>query len=94
MKKDKRKSIEIFNLSFLDVISCGFGAIILLLVISKISQPIAAEEDSEDLGRVLTELEQELNNKQNEIQAMQSELNGAEQRLVHLRNNYETKKIH
>ena len=30
----KRRSIEVFSLSFLDVICCGFGAIILLLVLS------------------------------------------------------------
>lgn len=31
----RRRSFEIFSLSFLDVISCGFGAIVLLLLISK-----------------------------------------------------------
>ena len=31
--KRTRRSIEVFSLSFLDVISCGFGAIVLLLVI-------------------------------------------------------------
>ena len=31
----KRRSIEIFSLSFLDCICCGFGAIILLLVLTK-----------------------------------------------------------
>lgn len=33
--KLKRKDFDIFNLSFLDVISCGFGAVILLVLISK-----------------------------------------------------------
>jgi hypothetical protein len=31
----RRRTFEIFSLSFLDVISCGFGAIVLLLLISK-----------------------------------------------------------
>ena len=31
----RRRSLEIFSLSFLDVISCGFGAIVLLLLITK-----------------------------------------------------------
>ena len=30
--KIKRRETEVFSLSFLDVICCGFGAIILLLV--------------------------------------------------------------
>lgn len=33
--KPRRASVEIFNLSFLDIISCGFGAVILLVLISK-----------------------------------------------------------
>ncbi len=33
--KPRRASMEIFNLSFLDIISCGFGAVILLVLISK-----------------------------------------------------------
>ena len=44
--RKKRKPIEIFSLSFLDVVSCGFGAIILLLVISKISQPVINKENT------------------------------------------------
>lgn len=33
--KLRRRDIEIFSLSFLDCICCGFGAIILLFVLSK-----------------------------------------------------------
>lgn len=32
--KIKKKDFDIFNLSFLDVISCGFGAVVLLVLIS------------------------------------------------------------
>ena len=38
-----RRSFDIFNLSFLDVISCGFGAVVLLLVIIKLSEPEVAQ---------------------------------------------------
>nr|VFK56008.1 MAG: hypothetical protein BECKTUN1418F_GA0071002_107814 [Candidatus Kentron sp. TUN]VFK58209.1 MAG: hypothetical protein BECKTUN1418D_GA0071000_10783 [Candidatus Kentron sp. TUN]VFK62181.1 MAG: hypothetical protein BECKTUN1418E_GA0071001_107514 [Candidatus Kentron sp. TUN] len=31
----RKKEFEIFNLSFLDIISCGFGAVVLLVLISK-----------------------------------------------------------
>ncbi|MEK9901045.1 MAG: hypothetical protein VW516_09895, partial [Rhodospirillaceae bacterium] len=30
----KRAEFEVFSLSFLDVISCGFGAVVLLVLIS------------------------------------------------------------
>jgi hypothetical protein len=33
--KTKRREADVFSLSFLDVISCGFGAVILLVLISK-----------------------------------------------------------
>jgi len=49
--KRTRRSIEVFNLSFLDVISCGFGAIVLLLVIMKISEPGVIEESTRDMAR-------------------------------------------
>ena len=48
--KRTRRSIEVFSLSFLDVISCGFGAIVLLLVIMKISEPGVIEESTRDMS--------------------------------------------
>ena len=47
--KKKRRSFEIFSLSFLDVISCGFGAIVLLLVIMKISEPSVVENTTSEI---------------------------------------------
>ncbi|MDP5072124.1 MAG: VWA domain-containing protein, partial [Congregibacter sp.] len=35
----KRREMSEFTLSFLDVICCGFGAVILLLMITKTVQP-------------------------------------------------------
>ena len=43
MSRRRRRDVDIFNMSFLDVVSCGFGAIILLLVIVKISEPHVIE---------------------------------------------------
>jgi hypothetical protein len=58
--KRRRRQIDIFNLSFLDVVSCGFGAIILLLVIVKISEPHVIERLAVDLSGVVKRLEAEL----------------------------------
>ena len=44
MTRRTRRAVDIFNLSFLDVVSCGFGAIILLLVIVKVSEPLVIEK--------------------------------------------------
>ena len=56
----RRREIDIFNLSFLDVISCGFGAIVLLLVIVKISEPRVIERLTVDLSGQVKKLEEEL----------------------------------
>ena len=85
MRRTQRKNIEVFNLSFLDVVSCGFGAIILLLVISKISQPLVIEETTTDLRKVLAESEQQLNIIQGEIKTIHNELSESEQRLIKLK---------
>ena len=47
--KKKRRVTETLSLSFLDSISCGFGAIILLLVITKIFEPVRLEESNLEL---------------------------------------------
>lgn len=58
--KKRRREVEIFSLSFLDVVSCGFGAIILLLVISKVGEPLVVERISADMTATLARLEKEL----------------------------------
>jgi ribosomal protein L29 len=56
----RRRDIEAFSLSFLDVICCGFGAIILLLVLSKIYEPVILEKTNEDLQQLIAKLQEEL----------------------------------
>lgn len=54
-----RRPIEVFNLSFLDVISCGFGAIVLLLVIIKISEPTVIDQTTREAGDQIDKLQKE-----------------------------------
>jgi len=56
----KRRDTETFSLSFLDVICCGFGAVILLLVITKIYEPFTIEESKENLEGLIRLLQEEL----------------------------------
>lgn len=56
----RRRNVEAFSLSFLDCICCGFGAIILLLVLSKIYEPVVVEEAEQDLRQLIALLQQEL----------------------------------
>lgn len=56
----RRRNIEAFSLSFLDCICCGFGAIILLLVLSKIYEPVVVEESEINLQQLIALLQEEL----------------------------------
>ena len=56
----RRRNVEAFSLSFLDCICCGFGAIILLLVLSKIYEPVVVEEAERDLRQLIALLQEEL----------------------------------
>ena len=49
MRRTRPRRAEGFSLSFLDVICCGFGAIVLLLVLSKMGEPAALERSRLDL---------------------------------------------
>ncbi len=56
----RRRNVEAFSLSFLDCICCGFGAIILLLVLSKIYEPVVVEESEINLQKLIALLQEEL----------------------------------
>ncbi len=60
MKRRVRRDTETFSISFLDCICCGFGAIILLLVLSEFGQPIQLEQARVDLDAQIAKLQQEL----------------------------------
>jgi hypothetical protein len=60
MARKKNRNVEAFSLSFLDCICCGFGAVILLLVLSKIYEPVILEKTEEDLQALIALLQEEL----------------------------------
>jgi len=55
-----RRDFQVFSLSFLDVICCGFGAIVLLLVLTKMGEPKAIEDARRDLDKRVAALQEEL----------------------------------
>ena len=50
-----RRNVQEMSLSFLDVICCGFGGIILLLMITKISLPLVMQDNSEEISALVLE---------------------------------------
>ena len=55
-----RRGIEEFSISFLDVICCGFGAVILLLMLTRPLEPILLENSEVDLSERIEAREQAL----------------------------------
>jgi len=80
--RNRRRDIEIFSLSFLDVICCGFGAIILLFVLSKFAEPRIIEEVRQDLQAEIIRLEEELVEIRGETAVLDRELNGQKEQLA------------
>ncbi len=74
----KSRAVDTFNLSFLDVICCGFGAVILLLVITKIYEPVTIEESRVELDALLLALQQELFDVRGETTQLNREFNSLE----------------
>jgi hypothetical protein len=57
----RRREYEIFSMSFLDAICCGFGAMILLFLVIRVGEPDRLEESMRDLDGLIAQYEQELN---------------------------------
>ena len=79
----KRRNIEAFSLSFLDCICCGFGAIVLLLVLSKIYDPKNLNVQAESI-ELSQSLEKQLEEIQNESSLVDDSLSEAKLNTVNL----------
>jgi hypothetical protein len=73
--------METFNLSFLDVVCCGFGAVILLLVITKIYEPVTIQKSKEDMQELVIRLENELNELRGDSTVLNIELDEIKEQL-------------
>jgi len=77
----RRRPIDTLSLSFLDAISCGFGAVILLLVISKMFEPIRLEESQQELDGLIVKYQDELNDILGETDRIQREQETTEEKV-------------
>ena len=83
MKRQRRASQEA-SISFLDVISCGFGAIVLLLVIAKVGDPAALEEAENKLRSTVKEYQERLFDVRGESVVLNEQLKSRKQQLSEL----------
>jgi hypothetical protein len=85
MRRKRSESGDIFGLAFLDIISCGFGAVILLFIMTTRITGEAVEQRVEDMSaeieRVLLQLEEE----QTELADIQEQIVTEQELLAQLR---------
>jgi len=85
--RQNRRNLQVFNLSFLDVVSCGFGAVIMLVLVSHTSD-YRADLDSSgaaDLLKSLFEFETRVSDKSRQLETLRQELSAARSRTNSLK---------
>jgi len=83
MIKKRRGTMEV-SVSFLDVISCGFGAIVLLLIIAPVGDPAALKEAEQSLQTVVRELTEKLFDTRGESVVLSAEMKSRKEQLSDL----------
>jgi F0F1-type ATP synthase delta subunit len=82
--KRQRRALQEASISFLDVISCGFGAIVLLLVIARVGDPAALEEAENKLRSIVKEYQEQLFDVRGESVVLNEQLKSRKQQLSEL----------
>ncbi|WP_116367218.1 VWA domain-containing protein [Parahaliea mediterranea] len=77
----RRRPPEEFSMSFLDVICCGFGAVILLLMITKTVQPQIIEASTVNLEGKMAALQEQLFEIRGETIVLNRDLNAKHEQL-------------
>ena len=77
----RSRETESFTVSFLDVASCGFGAMIILLMLAKPSQPSPLEDAEVAPAAVISELQAQLFEIRGETRVVNRELNAKQEQL-------------
>jgi hypothetical protein len=83
MKKQRRQQQEA-SISFLDVISCGFGAIVLLLIIAKVGDPAILENAEHQLQASIRDYQERLFDIRGETVILDKRLKSRKQQLSDL----------
>ena len=81
MRRRQRRGIAEFSVSFLDVICCGFGAIILLLMITKTVEPILLEKSQLNLEGQVGSRENAIFEIRGQVRELRRQVNDAQGQL-------------
>ncbi|MBI1732811.1 MAG: VWA domain-containing protein [Gammaproteobacteria bacterium] len=81
----RRRGAEAFSLSFLDVITCGLGAIILLIMISKPGEPLVLEPAPQSLDGIIADMQEKLFEIRGEARVLNRDLTAAREQLSEIK---------
>jgi hypothetical protein len=84
MLKGKRRETEIFSLSFMDCICCGFGAVLLLFILTTGQKADYSEDTVEELKKRVQEMDAEITKEQDELKKMARPVTLTEEELKRL----------
>ncbi len=82
--KHQRRELREVSLSFLDVISCGFGAIVMLLIIARVGDPSALEEAEQQLQGSVKQMQERLFDLRGESVVLNEDLRSRKEQLSEL----------
>jgi hypothetical protein len=96
----RKRSNPLFNLSFLDIMSCGFGAVVLVFLITRHSIDVHAEEVNENLLAEVDLIEEEVTEGRLDlvrlreaISQMEARVAESDARSAELREETETRRV-
>lgn len=75
----RRREVEVSGMSFLDCICCGFGAVIILLVLTKSAEPVIAEQTPVTLAAKQEQLDRIAEENAAELDALEARLAAAQE---------------
>jgi TolA-binding protein len=91
-KRQKKRNVTEISVSFLDVISCGFGAIVLLLLIAKTVDPSAFQTVKNPIEGSMAAMQQQLFKIRGETTALNLSFQSKEEQLSDIRTRIENLK--
>ena len=84
---NKRKNNEVFSMSFLDIMACGFGALVLILLISEFNEVEIIE--NKYTAEMFLNIKNELNQTKSDLSITQDNLDSKINELITIRTNLE-----
>ena len=78
----KKRNFTTFNLSFLDIMSCGFGAVVLVFLIIDHSVKVESKELNRDLLSEVTLMEEDVKDGEEGLVKLRNILSEVDQQMV------------